>query len=539
MEGCPAGPMPEAESAEQAPVEVELKLGFDVEHAEALLAHPALASPTAGRSRTRRLRSIYFDTPELALHQNGLSIRIRDGAETNLQTVKAKGHTSAGLMQRAEDEAPVLGAEPVLSSISDPDLRAAVLAETEDRGRSLHPTVETEVERTTREIEVDGTRIELAIDIGEVRTRLGARPIRELELELVEGDPRHLYDLALTVLETVPLHLSTESKAAVGFQTLLATSPTPSRARKIKLEPDALLDDAVAAIFEEATRQIVDNLPAVLDGSDPEGVHQLRVGSRRLRSALSLLKRSLPDRLGRELREELRWLAGEMGPARELDVFLEETLDPILVIRPGEAHLKRLRDAADEARTDAYARARAALREPRATALFLRLGRVLLTRSWRDQPLTPESAQLFAPARDQARSQLHRHHRKARKRGRDLSDLPVAELHELRIELKKLRYLGEFFASLFDRSEARRLLRRASRLQDALGSLNDGEMAREVLAQVLDRLGGDRGAVHHEAAGFVVGWIQRGTRDEMSRVEGLWTRFKAARPFWNEDDADS
>ena len=482
---------------------------------------------------------MYFDTPELALHQNGLQVRIRDGAETNVQTVKSKGHASAGLMRRSEDEVTVLGAEPVLAAIADPDLRAGVEAETSERGRPLHPTVETEVERSTRELDLDGTRIEVAIDVGEVRTRLGARPIRELELELVAGEPSVLYDLAAQVLETVPLHLSTDSKATLGFQLLLATSPTPSRARKIELDEGALLDDAVAAILEEGTRQIVENIPAVLDGGDPEGVHQLRVGCRRLRSSLSLLKRSLPTELGRELRDELRWLASEMGPARELDVFLEETLDPILAIRPGEAHLKRLRDAAEEARADAYARARDAVRDPRATALLLRLGRVLLTRAWRDQPLTPESARLFAPARDQAREQLRRHYRKARKRGRHFANLPIAELHELRIELKKLRYLGEFFASLYDPREARRLLRRASRLQDALGSLNDGEAAREVLTTVLDRLGGDRGPVHHEAAGFVVGWIQRGTRDEMSRVEGLWAKFKAAPPFWNEDTSDS
>ncbi len=522
--------------APRAPEEIELKLQIEADDPARVLAHPLIRRLARGRSQRRRLRSVYFDTPELALYQRGLAVRLRDAERGRIQTVKSRGEARAGLYRRAEDQTEVAGTSPELWAITDPELRAAVYAETEERGRTLHPSVETEVRRVTRQLIAGETEIELALDVGELRTHRGAEPIRELELELVHGDPIELYDLGLELAADLPLRLSTQSKAERGFASLLGLTPAPSRARRVELDADATLDDALAAIFAECLRQITANLEPAAEGADPEGVHQLRVATRRLRSALSLLRAQLPAELGRELRDELRGLASALGPARDLDVFLAETLEPILALQPAEAHLKRLRDAALEARADAYDRVREAVTSPRTTRLLLRLGRTLSSRAWRDQPLSPESARLFSPARAHAAELLGRHHRKALRGGRDLTHRPVEDLHRLRITLKKLRYLGEFFAGLYPRKPARRVLRRAARLQDALGHLNDSANAEALLSLVLSRLGSELGPDHHRAAGFVMGWIQRGGSQEIGRIEARWRRFAAAAPFWVDGD---
>ena len=93
--------------------------------------------------------------------------------------------------------------------------------------------------------------------------------------------------------------------------------------------PDATLDEVLAAIFGAATEWVGANVEAACIGVDPEGVHQVRVGVRRLRSAFALFRDLLPDESLEGLRGELRWLGGELGPARDLDVFLTGTLEPL------------------------------------------------------------------------------------------------------------------------------------------------------------------------------------------------------------------
>jgi len=73
--------------------------------------------------------------------------------------------------------------------------------------------------------------------------------------------------------------------------------------------------------------QIVNNHGALTKG-DPEGVHQMRVGLRRLRAAMSLFAALLGDRQTAAIKNELKWLAGELGPARELDVLVSRVVTP-------------------------------------------------------------------------------------------------------------------------------------------------------------------------------------------------------------------
>jgi inorganic triphosphatase YgiF len=514
-----------------------LKLEFDPSQLPKLRAHPALVTNARGRVSTKSVRSVYYDTPELALLGRGLALRLRDAAdrgEAQIQTVKTLGSASAGLFDRPEDEAPVAGGEPDVGAISDPGMRAAVLEETLQRGISLEPVLETETVRTRRVL-VRGaseSQIECVIDVGEVRTRLGAVPLHEVELELLAGEPGDLFLLAAELQQDIALLPATLSKPEKGFARLRGVVASPKRAGRIEVDPAARLDDLLAETFLSCTDQITANRAPALAGDDPEGVHQLRVGARRLRSALSLFREFLPESLFAELREELRWLGGVTGPARDLDVFVLEFLPPLMHLRPDDGALKRLRDEAVATRADAYERVRSALVSPRFGRLLLRLGACRVARRWREQPLTEQSARLFAPAAEIASELLEKRHKRVRRLGTDLRGHSRAELHSFRIEIKKLRYAVEFNRSLFDDAEGVAYAKRAARLQDTLGSLNDVACFEHLLEKLTARLGAECRSEHHRAAGFVLGYGEYEAQARLERLDRRWKRFRKAPTFW-------
>ena len=142
---------------------------------------------------------------------------------------------------------------------------------------------------------------------------------------------------------------------------------------------------------------------------------------------------------------------------------------------------------------------------------------------------------LTGPAPTFAGACLDRLHRRVRGRGRKLLDLPVAERHEVRIALKKLRYAADSFAPLFaDPAGVRPYTRAAANLQDALGSFNDMQMTID-LARQLDT-GGELPAAR--AIGIMIGWYGRGGVLGDADLHAAWTKFRKARPFWTAAPAE-
>jgi inorganic triphosphatase YgiF len=513
---------------EPTPQEVELKLAVAQSDLPRLRRSALFRERGVGRSRTQRLHAVYFDTPDLDLRAAGLALRVRREGRRYIQALKSADAGRAGLFARAEWECPVSSPAPDLDAIPEP-ARGEVLRAIE--GRPLEPVVETDVRRTRRVLRWLENEVRADLDVGVVRTARGEAPVCELELELARGDPGALYDLALELHASVAVRPGGESKADLGFAMLEGRGPSPQRARAPRLAPEATLDEALAAIFGSGLDQVGANVEAACAGVDPEGVHQLRVGVRRLRSAFALLQEFLPEEPACSLRSELRWLGGELGPARDLDVFLAESLEPLAARFPDDPSLKRLREAAQELRDRAYDRVRVAVRSGRFGELMLRLGGYVAGRGWRAQPLTARSARLFAPARDTAAALLERRQRRIRRLARTATSAP--ERHALRIRVKKLRYACEFFEGLYRGRKPRRTIRRLARLQDVLGHLNDRAIAEHMLDEVLAYLGPEAGPECHRAAGFVAGWTARaGERSERALAKQI-RRLLAVEPFWS------
>src|SRR6266540_4114301 len=258
----------------------------------ALMRHAAVVASKSGRARTSRLVSAYYDTAGGALASAGVALRIRRDGKRFVQTVKGppEDGSDAALSSRAEYEWP----------LRRPAIDATVLRATPWSGLLRRALDDGLVNRfttdvTRRELPLalsGGTRARLCVDSGEIRAP-GVRqrvPIAEIEIELVDGEPTRMYELARALAHDLPVALLPASKAERGFA--LATGAqgraSPVRARNVALAAQARAVEALATIARECLHHVAANATGVAADRDPEWVHQMRVGTRRLRACLKL-----------------------------------------------------------------------------------------------------------------------------------------------------------------------------------------------------------------------------------------------------------
>ena len=511
------------------PHEIELKLAVPKDKLARLRRNPLLRSLARARSATKRLRSIYFDTPDLKLQRHGMALRIRHDGARRIQTLKLPVAGAGGLHNHREFDAEVAGEHPDLSLVEDVGLREFFQAN--EIGGDLVPVFETDFDRKIVPLRMVDSEIELAIDVGEIRSGAHRMPLCEAELELQSGRAGRLFELALALHGMLPVLIETRTKAARGYGLYIESAPAPERAQPVELDGGMRVRDAIAAVVRNCLRQIRNNGPCVERGEDPEGVHQMRVGVRRLRAALAAFRELLAPDVHHYLAGELRWLQTQLGPARDWDVFIAETLQPLRRRLPDDLALEAMWREAESLRRDGYVTARAALSDPRYTELVLRLELLLESGGW-SPSMPPERTMLDEPVAALAAPLLQRRHRRMRKLGGKHGDLPEPDLHELRLRGKKLRYLAEFFRTLYAPKPARRYLAALSEIQEALGSLNDALVSRQLLSELEGRLGASAPALGTRGVGIVLGWQAARIEQDLGRFRGVWESFLAQKPFW-------
>ncbi|CAA2104004.1 Inorganic triphosphatase [Methylobacterium bullatum] len=511
------------------PREVELKLDCGAAELAELARHPLLAveQPTEAEF----LSATYYDTADRALHRKGMTLRVRRHGERHVQTVKAAS-SAAGLFDRSEWEWAVDGPTPDLSLLEDtpvPDVLGSASSP------NLAAVVTTIIERTTRAVAHGHSRISATLDQGRVETPVGDAPIWELELELIEGDPADLFSLAQSLAESVPLRLGVLSKSERGFRILGETLRRPSKAGAVKLDRDASAATAFRTIAVACLTHLRLNEDVFLKTRDPEGLHQIRVALRRLRSAFTLFKPILVSDPGATtLREEIKRVTEPFGHARNLDVFLSETLADEMARRPEEAGLDDLRIRLEAERDRAYGTVFTILESQAWRSLILDLSAWIETGPWRGN-----ARREAVSARDHAEAMLDKARRRIRKRGRHLQRLDAEARHEVRIEAKKLRYGAEFFASLYTEKKAQKrhkaFVSALSDLQDHLGALNDLATAHSVLASLAstgtgETADGDGRALF--AAGLTAADGEARTNDLLKAAEKAHEELLDVKPFW-------
>jgi inorganic triphosphatase YgiF len=506
--------------------EIELKLRVAPGAIRRLAAHRLLKG--AGRPVARRLQSIYYDTPAFDLLRQGIALRVRKEGGAWVQTVKGGSTVRAGLHERAESEARVAGPEPDLARIEDKAFAAALQG---PRIRDeLRPVFVTDFRRSQRVLEDGGgTTIEASIDRGVIRSGEHVEPLAELELELKSGERAQLYELALRLQKDVRLALESRSKAARGYALLGADQESPVKARAAALDPGMSVSDAFKAVMWANLAHLHANERGMLEGADPEFLHQMRVALRRLRSALGVFSPAVPEEETQPLARDLKWLASRLGPARDWDVFVAETLPPIEAEFGAHGELRAFGARCGELRRQANARARRAVRSPRHQRLLLKVAGWIAAEGWRAPSQSPGGDALQRPVTEFAALVLEKRYQQARTRGRGLARRSPAELHRLRIAIKKFRYATDFFAGLYEGRAAGESLKRLGRLQDILGAMNDAATVAGLMTQGFRQARGKRVL---EARGILLGWSQGRAVTLKRELKGAWKAFHAAERFW-------
>jgi inorganic triphosphatase YgiF len=515
-------------------VSLEIELRFDVgaDDLARLARIPQFANLEAGRPATRRLSAIYYDTPEFRFAKAGLTLRVRKSGRNYVQTVKSEATGPLGA-ERGEYASRLPTPAPDLRFVPDPDIREKLQAIA--GSDSIAPVIETDIRRTTRALRtVAGDEIELALDRGEIRALTNGHahiPVSELELELKRGSPAALYDVARLLAHEAPLVVNLESKSSRGMRAIEGGTSRARKAGRIELAPDATAEEAFRASLSHCLRHIARNMGAVVQAHDPEGVHQLRVGLRRLRVALS----ALGDPFGVGPFESLGSRAKALGVAlagtRELDVFATDLLAPVELAAKA-LDLSPLRLALEELRGESWKDAVALVRSEEFTGFLLDLASVIETRAWREEASPEQLSEFLRPARALAAAALDRQLKKTTKRAKHLSRFGIAERHRLRIALKKLRYTVEFFAPQFDARSVSAFLGPLGRLQDLFGALNDAATAEHILDRIAAHPGETEAPELAVASGFVLGWHQSRIPLTWEKAKKRWKRFAKTEPFW-------
>ncbi|MFZ0219827.1 MAG: CYTH domain-containing protein [Candidatus Aquirickettsiella sp.] len=197
-------------------LEIELKLRIAPQDVNLLFQHPLLQLPSTQIISVEQLVSRYFDTCDLSLWQQGLSMRIREAGGRSIQTLKTAGEQIGDLQHRHEWDQPVTQNIPRIDQFTDPNLIAKL--KTILGNKPLLELFHTDFQRSAWNLHTDqGTQIELVLDQGLVKTATRQAALHEIELELKQGDSQELYKIAERLKQTIPLSVETRSKAERGY----------------------------------------------------------------------------------------------------------------------------------------------------------------------------------------------------------------------------------------------------------------------------------------------------------------------------------
>ncbi len=258
---------------------------------------------------------------------------------------------------------------------------------------------------------------------------------------------------------------------------------SPANATPLHLDTGQSLNRAIREMLSNAFTQAINNEGTILYTEDIEGVHQMRVGFRRLRAALRLLRKVIPKEQANGVIAPLKPLLTQLGEARDWDVFQFETLQPI-VIASGDDRLLTVQEECKQVRQRCYQQLRTTLNSGEYNRSMQQLFHWIDRYQWeqrdnhQQQRLLQRSAQRFAHKR------LQRQHDRLLGYDEGLQQEDSVALHDLRIEIKKQRYAIEFFRSLFPDHHLPPYQKRLKRLQDSLGVANDLTTADRLLGQL-------------------------------------------------------
>ena len=514
--------------------EIELKLEVPENSVARLNRSALLKKAKAASCKPITVVSVYFDTEEMKLHRNGLSLRVRRLGRRHIQTIKQASGSSAGLFVRGEWECDISGPRPDLNVAN-----GAALKHLLGRNAPLVPVFFTRVKRKVYSIHKGSSEVDLVVDRGKILSGRRWCTFCEIELELKRGKIDDLLKLAHALGKEVPIQLAFKSKADRGYALIGGKKSVTVEKGSVALTPKFSQKAAFQAIGRACLRQLVANASA-MQISHVEALHQMRIALRRMRTAISLFSDMLHGPKTEALKTEFKWLSGELAPARELDVFIARALKPAAGGRPNgpgvEVPSKALRNKYERA----FCRAQTAVRSARFRSLVLDTAAWIETGEW-----TLNDRELSRSFRERSivaavAKKLRQYGREIIKKGARLDKLDPKRRHKLRIRVKKLRYASEFFAGAFPGKRASRqhdeFVAALKKLQDALGDLNDITVQEKLSEVIFDpKSAGDKRGSRTKCplgAGGLSGHKKSRIESLLKDAQRAYHLFAKAQSFW-------
>lgn len=501
-----------------------MKFLVDSKVAKKLRSRMRKMAADGGKPKTKALRSIYYDTKDQALFNAGFSVRLRKDGAGWIQTVKTRSAVKNGLSTVGEYECEVPKKKLRLKAIPKKSARRAVKSLT--KGKTLKPVYETAMARMSSIVsDGNGTLAEMSVDKGKIIAGNRSAKFSEAELELRQGEVASLYRLADDLLSSQTFSFSRLSKSDRGHllarEGRIRVEPVPRRAVKVALESDQSAISARRDVFGECLNQISTNIEAVQNSDDPEGPHQLRIGLRRLRSALPIFA-PITDREDiRYLRREAKWLGQKVGVLRDCDVAIVDIIRQEAEAHPDEPGFRALDEALLRKTARARKKVRKLLGKRRVQKFLLNIARVCETRA---------AGSLAPVTGDLVQSQLGHCWDLAYEHGHDIENLTTDQRHELRKDLKRLRYAVEFAAPLYPGKSPRKFTKRLKALQSIFGELNDAAMIGDLLSD--NKTGDFKDNNAQRAIGLVIGSRLAKAHEHWDHARELWSGLVEAERFW-------
>ena len=502
------------------PTETELKLHLDPEIVNQFKQHPLLRT-AIHTTAPQHLYNTYFDTVAHTLLQQGIGLRIRRIGEQRIQTVKSAGAGLGGLHQRQEWETIVSGDSPEYGQF--PPEALPTWCHDENNRQQIVPLFVTDFTRTTWHLILEEeSEIEIALDQGEVKTSTACLPLCEVELELKKGSPLKLYQVALQLQKKIPLRIENKSKAALGYLLHQPCPPQFHKAGILQLTPEMNAEQAFIAIIWHCIGHWQANEEVILHSDAPEGIHQMRIALRRLRSALNLYQHLIPKKSYTKLHDQLKRLAHVLGTARDWDIFTQHLQDIPL---HDDDLLASLAKTIAELRMNTYENVRQVLCSSEYSRLLLTLGKWLTQRRWRKNMEMRALQSLEQPAGYFANQILQHRYQKLCRQGEQILELNAKQRHSLRIGVKKMAYATRFFSNLYLPATTLGFTKILSQLQEQLGTLNDARTVTTLLNQVQSSTTLTRQLIKRH--------FKQQQPENLDRLAKTWQNFLEQQPFWN------
>ncbi|PWK53985.1 CYTH domain-containing protein [Pleionea mediterranea] len=430
--------------------EIEVKLIAEQQVVKSLLDMSFEGVSAIDPWQTSELKNTYFDTVNFKLRELKIGLRIRADGEKLIQTVKASGRAIGGLHERNESETELDEFKIDINKVEDPYLKILLEEALTDCGELDRVFTTNFTRHKTLFYFDDGTEIEVALDVGHIYYEDDSCPISEVELELVTGDPKHLFSLSRRLISEHGFAISNASKARRGYSLCSSLPVTHRKMSVIELSSGTEAEKAFEIICYSGLKHW-QYYEQFLDSSlAPDAILQMYRALLYIQHVYQVFGSLIPRHATSDLRANWEWMAGFMDKivtvARERN-HIKQMLEQELA---SEEELAQVVAANKAELAEAVAKFKELKASPRYNLVMLGISEWLFFKQWQNFIEEGDKEKLKAPIIDFAKAQLEHALKELR---REFGPKIKLDTNDYLVQVDRLRKaldIGLFFGGLFD-----------------------------------------------------------------------------------------